>query len=249
MKSEFESVHEGLTRLETKLRELEGGQCRRSPEQEDEQIEQTVQPPESVSEVVYQASPDIRPPPIARNHVLLSGRFVKEERVAYMQEVNTCLEQLGIRTFKVEAAAGQDFGQMTAEGLKGARVMVAFCTSSYGEKTGAGYETYEELKYVHEHRGECILIPVKLHTTYPPQPPGSEGQSLCSLAFSQAAVYINGLAMNDKGEQQFQAPEWVAEQVKECLKRQNLLDQVQFRSQPSEQRMDSKSKSEDSGEF
>ena len=52
--------------------------------------------------------------------------------VAYMKEVKSQLETRNVPVFMVDASTGQDFGQMTLEGLYCAKGMVAFCTSEYG---------------------------------------------------------------------------------------------------------------------
>eukprot|EP00438_Fugacium_kawagutii_P000362 Skav226447 [mRNA] locus=scaffold2660:481300:482643:- [translate_table: standard] len=60
------------------------------------------------------------------------------------------------------------------DGLNNAKVMVAFCFDDYGEQTGVGFETYDELQYAHEKK--IKIIPVKLGEDYPPHPPGRAGQ-------------------------------------------------------------------------
>eukprot|EP00438_Fugacium_kawagutii_P027362 Skav223179 [mRNA] locus=scaffold2044:181855:192139:+ [translate_table: standard] len=125
--------------------------------------------------------------------------MLQESKLQYMAEVAEELEKLNILTFVVKAAAGQSFGEQTARGLATAKVLVAFCSSTYGQKTGVGYETYEELKYVYERQQECILLPVKLSPLYPPCPPDNEGKYLCQLAFSPSTVYIDGLREDADG--------------------------------------------------
>ena len=61
----------------------------------------------------------------------------KDERIEYMQEVEDELSnKYKINTFMVKAAPGQSFAKQTLEGLQSMVVMVAFCSSQYGEKTG-----------------------------------------------------------------------------------------------------------------
>lgn len=143
-----------------------------------------------------------------------------------MKDVKAALEGLGIRTFMVDVEPGQSFGERTMAGLAFARVMIAFCTSTYGERTGGGYETYEELKYVYEHRDECHLIALKLNETYPPVPPDADGQSLCKFVFSPGTVYIDGLTPDPSGQMQFKDSRDVAFNVLQCLQKLNLLDEV-----------------------
>ncbi|CAE7240339.1 unnamed protein product [Symbiodinium sp. CCMP2592] len=160
-----------------------------------------------------------------RDTVLLSGRFTKADKVAYMRDVEKELQKCGIRTFMVKAGAGQDFGVLTAMGLHRARAMVAFCTSTYGERTRVGYETYQELKYVHENGedgAKIALLPIKLAEVYPPCPPDEVGRSLCRLAFSRSLVYVDGLLDGTSYKQ----AEDVAKLIVESLRRMNLLHEV-----------------------
>ena len=62
----------------------------------------------------------------------------KERRKKYMMMVRDALKELGVHVCMVDAKPGQDFGEQTALCLHSAAAMVAFCTSTYGEKTGAG---------------------------------------------------------------------------------------------------------------
>eukprot|EP00438_Fugacium_kawagutii_P011714 Skav213089 [mRNA] locus=scaffold512:34840:35202:- [translate_table: standard] len=73
----------------------------------------------------------------------------------------------------VKAEAGEGFGPMTIRGLARASAMVAFCTDDYGEKTGAGYETFEELKFAWDNK--LPIIPVQMCKEFPPQPLEEEG--------------------------------------------------------------------------
>lgn len=143
-----------------------------------------------------------------------------------MMMVRDALEGLNVRTFMVDAKPGQDFGEQTTLGLHSAAAMVAFCTSTYGEKTGAGYETYEELKYAHESNGKIFLIPLKLNPQYPPQPPGQQGQALCQLVFSRSKVFIDGLETGPDGGLRFKPAMRVAKEIWQCLKDADKLSEV-----------------------
>ncbi|CAE7714712.1 unnamed protein product [Symbiodinium sp. CCMP2592] len=131
-----------------------------------------------------------------------------------MQDVETVLSnKYPINTFMVKAAPGESFAKQTLEGLQGMAGMVAFCSSQYGEKTGVGYETFEELKYAHEH--QIPVIPVRLCHAYPPQPQkiGEEAPCCChtprperddwgcaqnELVLNKSLVYIDGLTAEGK---------------------------------------------------
>jgi len=131
----------------------------------------------------------------ARQHIMLSGRFNNKETMNYMKEVKCALEKQGAPVFMVDAGPGQSFADQTVMGMAGAGAMVAFCTEDYGEKTGAKYETYVELKYAYEN--DVHIIPVKLSPVYPPQPPEPEGRGQNSFIFSKSLVYIDDSKMAD----------------------------------------------------
>lgn len=157
-----------------------------------------------------------------RNCVLLSGRFTKDKIIKYIKLVHDCLRDcFAVNAFMVQVAPGESFGEKTAEGLARARVMVAFCTRDYGEKTCIGYETYKELQYVHEHSDACMLIPVKLSRHYPPIPPDERGRQLCKLAFSPSTYFIDGF--KDPDSKSFKAPGVLAKDICDALRSLNLL--------------------------
>ena len=142
-----------------------------------------------------------------------------------MSNVEHELQQKGLRTFMVKATAGESFGEQTAHGLANAAVMVAFCSSTYGEKTGVGYETYQELKYVHEHSSECALIPCKMSPLYPPCPPDDAGQNLCKLVFSPSLVYVDGL--EEKNDTPVYIPSGeLANKIYEAIEKSGRLKEV-----------------------
>ena len=143
-----------------------------------------------------------------------------------MNEVKEALQEIGIRTFMVDAKPGESFGEQTSAGLFRAAAMVAFCTSQYGERTGAGYETYEELKHAHESNGRIYLIPLKLNRLYPPQPPDADGRALCQLVFSRSKVFINGLEEQD-GVLLRKPAEQVAAEIRQALSDAGKLQLVE----------------------
>ena len=74
-----------------------------------------------------------------------------------------------------------------------AKAMVAFCTESYGEKTGIGYESYEELKRAFQ--SHVAIVPLKLCNTYPPQPPDEAGQFQNAWVLNDTKVRIDDPGM------------------------------------------------------
>eukprot|EP00438_Fugacium_kawagutii_P026348 Skav235405 [mRNA] locus=scaffold487:168780:170241:- [translate_table: standard] len=106
-------------------------------------------------------------------HIMLSGRFNAPWKIEYISKVHDFLQAKGAPVFMVEAKAGEGFGPKTIKGLTRASVMAAFCTDDYGAKTGAGYETFEELKFAWDHK--LPIIPVQMCQEFPPQPPDEDG--------------------------------------------------------------------------
>ena len=101
-------------------------------------------------------------------------------------------------------AVGGSYGSPTQEGLFMAKAPLAFCTEDYGEKTGAGYETYEELRYAHQH--ELKIIAIQLSETFPPMPKGNlPGQAQNSFILKSDRLRSKDVGMND--------PERVADDV------------------------------------
>ena len=139
---------------------------------------------------------------------------LEKETMDYMKAVKKGLEELGEKTFMVDAKPGQSFAKQTLEGLVGARVLVAFCTADYGEKTGVGYETFVELRYAYENH--LPIIPLKLCTVWPPQPPDLEGKAQNRIVFTQGLVYIEDIYMK--------APKMVAEKIEFSLNEKWISD-------------------------
>ena len=120
----------------------------------------------------------------------------------------------------------KDFGTETTDYLCRARVMVAFCTSTYGEFTTGTYETYAELKYAYEHPQEIGLVPVKLIKHWPPKPDGPEqGRHMCAVAFGPSRFFVDGL----DHEGCYLAPDVVARKIVKHIHRLGVLDQVKMK--------------------
>jgi len=77
----------------------------------------------------------------------------------------------------VEAGAGESFGRMTAEYLhrlqseKG--IMLAVCTSDYGEMTDSPYSSFAELEYAQEYKLD--VLPLQVEDQWKPNPACGEG--------------------------------------------------------------------------
>ena len=125
-----------------------------------------------------------------------------------MKEVKSQLEARHVPVFMVDASTGQDFGQITCEGLYRAKGMVAFCTSEYGAYTGVGYETFYEL--------ELPLFPIKLCDQWPPAPQNNErGTCQNKFVFKKSLVFAEDLQMtNAKG---------VADKIAESVARMGIF--------------------------
>ena len=132
---------------------------------------------------------------------------------------------MGIRSIFVNTA--EDFGVATDLCLARARIMLALCTSTYGEKTTGTYETYMELKYAREHPREVTLVPVKLHPKYPPEPPGpEEGRNQNQVVFSPSLIYINGIEETSSGAVCRLQPEQLAVNVAQHIRDLGLWSAV-----------------------
>eukprot|EP00961_Rhodomonas_salina_P155349 2092089-Rhodomonas_salina.2 len=100
-------------------------------------------------------------------HVMISARFGGDANEKNVRELASLMrDKENINVFIVEVDAGQAFGAQTAFGLSNMAVMVAYGTSSYGEKTGSSYCSYYEVK-------RCVdksipVIPLKICKEWPP---------------------------------------------------------------------------------
>lgn len=120
---------------------------------------------------------------------MLSGRFSTEKKFEYMKSLKRVLEGKGVRCYLVEAGPGDRFGPQTMEGLAVAKAMLAVCCEDYGAYTGAGYETYHEVRYAWDH--QLPIIPLRLCEVYPPEP-DREGAIQNAFVFAKSLVWIEG---------------------------------------------------------
>lgn len=141
------------------------------------------------------AAPQVEDAPSTGGHIMFSGRFNNPEIIAYMKVLKGRLDERGLRTFMVQEGASGDFADATCTGLYRAKVMVCFCTDEYGAMTGAGYETYVELRYAHQKH--FCLFPIKMGKKYPPEPKDEKGRAQNSLVFHKGLVWIDDTEMKD----------------------------------------------------
>ena len=124
-------------------------------------------------------------------HKLISARFDGGEKEHMARDIEKRLKDLGVKTFIVAAGAGDDFGMMTAIGLKKMDTMIAICYDNYGQKTESAYCSYYEVKYCVDH--QIPVIPVRLSEDWPPKPPGpEEAGAFLDLLFPPSRVFIDG---------------------------------------------------------
>ncbi|CAE7944431.1 unnamed protein product [Symbiodinium sp. KB8] len=141
------------------------------------------------------------PPPAApqssqRKNLMISGRFNDQQKMNYMRQVYELLRDRSVPVDMVKANfAGATFGDQTARFLYRAKALLAFCTSDYGEKTGAQYETYVELQYAHNYA--LTILPIQLCHEFPPRPKEEEGRALNALALRTDRVRIIDKDMSD----------------------------------------------------
>ena len=114
----------------------------------------------------------------------------------YMRRVKRRLEERRVLLFMVQAQVGQSFAELTRIGLAHAKGMVAFCTSDYGAYTGAGYETFHELEYAHDHKLQ--IFPIRLCEEWPPAPQGNpRGTFQNKFVFKNGLMYVDDRQMNN----------------------------------------------------
>lgn len=136
-------------------------------------------------------------------HIMISGRFNKYWKSAYMKEVRDSLRAKGAPVFMVDVGPGEGFGTPTVDGLARASVMIAFCTDDYGAKTGARYETYEELKFAWQEN--LPIIPVQMCEDFPPKPPDEAGRNQNRFVLKRDLIRIVDKQANE--------PERVAHEI------------------------------------
>ena len=75
------------------------------------------------------------------------------------------------------AGAGESFGKLTAKYLRRLkrekRIMLAVCTSDYGEMTASPYSSFAELEYTQEYKLD--VLPLQVEQQWKPNPPRGEG--------------------------------------------------------------------------
>eukprot|EP00438_Fugacium_kawagutii_P029599 Skav235413 [mRNA] locus=scaffold924:43650:44303:+ [translate_table: standard] len=142
---------------------------------------------------------------------MLSGRFDEPEIIKYIKDVKRGLDEKGVAIYMVDAKEGEDFAEATIEGLGGAWAMIVFGTSEYGAKTGAGYETYEELRYAWDKK--LPLFPIQLCERWPPEPKdkdgGSKGKNQNSFMLRDTVIRLS--------DPEMKKPQEIAEKLAERL--------------------------------
>lgn len=146
-----------------------------------------------------------------QKHVMLSGRFNNPKNIAYMNKVKALLDKQGIPTYMVSSQTGQRFSGPTMFGLYHAKAMVVFGTIDYGAKTVAGYETFYELQYAHEH--ELHLIPIQLSSTWPPKPDNDKED-----AGKIQNKYVLNSALLRLNDEEMERPDEMAEKIAEAVR-------------------------------
>ena len=118
------------------------------------------------------------------------------------------------------AGAAERFGKLTAKYLRRLKrengVMVAVCTSDYGEMTGSPYSSFAELKHAQEYNLD--VLPLRVEDTYPPNPPSGEGHlDTESIALAYIRIVVRpSLAYLDC---RFKSAEEIASAISDLLRR------------------------------
>ena len=134
---------------------------------------------------------------------MFSARFDRGPTETLFRGVYQILKEKNYPVLMVDAAAGKNFGKMTAaylgklEDEKG--VLLAVCTSHYAEITDSAYSSFEELKLAHENRLDILPLrvcddPLAPETPLRPRAPArqdGEGAGLLRLAIGKATVFVD----------------------------------------------------------
>lgn len=132
---------------------------------------------------------------VVRKHIYLSGCFHKDLQKRYVRSVKRLLDSHGTPTFLCDPVPGEDVHEVAAEGLAAARLMVAFCSETYGGSSSRDSGTsFAEMKYAFEKK--LKVIPIKLGT-FPPRPPDKEGQAQNALVFKESMQAVDGQTMDE----------------------------------------------------
>ena len=99
------------------------------------------------------------------------------------------------------AGAGESFGKLTAQYLRRLKrengIMLAVCTSDYGEMTASPYSSFAELEYAQEYKLD--VLPLQVEEEWQPNPPCGEGHldteelalAYISMVFKPSCVRID----------------------------------------------------------
>ena len=94
----------------------------------------------------------------------------------------------------VDASGGDDFGELTLEGIEGMSAMLAVCFDDYGAKTASRYCSYYELRTANDR--DKPIIPLRLSDKWPPVPPSNDedgkGARLNAHVFSPSLAWLDG---------------------------------------------------------
>eukprot|EP00434_Breviolum_minutum_P003234 symbB.v1.2.002847.t1/scaffold144.1/size299099/25 len=110
---------------------------------------------------------------------MFSARFNEKNKDTEnkFRAVKKLLLESHYEVLMVDAGGGESFGKLTAKYLrrldreKG--IMLAVCTSDYGEMTESPYSSYAELRYAQEYNLDVLPLQVEDH--WKPNPPCGEG--------------------------------------------------------------------------
>jgi len=133
---------------------------------------------------------------------MISARFNEKNKDTEnkFRAVRELLVENHYEILMVEAGGGESFGNMTAEYLNRLEsengVMLAVCTSDYGEKTDSTYCTYYELQYAKEYNLD--VLPLQVEDQWKPDPPchPDRDPKKTALGFIKM-VFLNGIVRVD----------------------------------------------------
>eukprot|EP00286_Rhodomonas_abbreviata_P027634 CAMPEP_0181294948 /NCGR_PEP_ID=MMETSP1101-20121128/3879_1 /TAXON_ID=46948 /ORGANISM="Rhodomonas abbreviata, Strain Caron Lab Isolate" /LENGTH=265 /DNA_ID=CAMNT_0023399653 /DNA_START=102 /DNA_END=895 /DNA_ORIENTATION=+ len=123
-------------------------------------------------------------------HVMMSARFLGDADEGKARALFRNLRDgEKINVYMVEADAGEEFGQATADGLGNMEVMIAFITSNYGEKTGSRFCSFYEVKWCYEY--DIPVVPIQVCPEWPPGRSGGPGTNMIKLLLTPSVIRLN----------------------------------------------------------
>lgn len=98
----------------------------------------------------------MRSAPKIQYDIFISLRFI--EAKAYGIALQQALEGLGFKVFLCNVEPGGDIATAIIDALSDCKLAVILGTETYGQKTGVGYSTFEELRFIFDRQKPFLLV-------------------------------------------------------------------------------------------